>query len=273
MYTWSIAHATALQLSPVHLLETAASLGVPEVGIRLEQLTDNEPHFELIGNPANISRVQRVMQSTGVSIRDTEVVRLTPGFEIDAYRGFLETTAELGARSVTVQTPDPNRGRAKEHLRRFAEAAAQYNLRCELEFVSWTEVPDLHTAADIVTAVDMSNVGILVDVLHFVRSASSYEELRSLPPEWFAMAHLNDGPSLAPTGVERLVHAARHNRCIPFSGDFHIADILACLPEDITLTVEVPNDSALDELGAEQYVKRVMTRSQSGLKTILEGAS
>ena len=53
-------------------------------------------------------------------------------------------------------------------------------------------------ATGVLSAVNKSNAGILVDTLHFDRSNSSIEELKRLPREWFRFAHVSDAPKEKP---------------------------------------------------------------------------
>lgn len=56
---------------------------------------------------------------------------------------------------------------------------------------------------------------LIVDLLHFARSASSIAELRDLPPKWFRFAHVCDAPAEIPTTREDLIHTARFERLFP----------------------------------------------------------
>ena len=87
----------------------------------------------------------------------------------------------IGARHVIGQLPDPDRSRATERFGRLCDLALDFGLTVDLEFPSWSETGDLPAAAAVVTAVDRSNAGILVDTLHFFRSNSSIDQLAALP--------------------------------------------------------------------------------------------
>ena len=72
---------------------------------------------------------------------------------------------------------DPDLSRFTERLAAVSDLASQYGLRAVLEFFPWTVVPDLSAALRIVEAAERPALGILVDTLHFNRSASRLDDL------------------------------------------------------------------------------------------------
>jgi hypothetical protein len=56
-------------------------------------------------------------------------------------------------------------------------------------------VPDLATAGRIVEKAGMANAGVLVDGLHFDRSASSIGDIAAMPAGRFHYWQLCDGPA------------------------------------------------------------------------------
>ena len=115
-----------------------------------------------------------------------------PDSEPAAFRQLLDIGAELGARYVIAQLPDPDRGRKIDRFAALCELANAVGLSVELEFPSWTETANLTEATHVLRAVNRANAGLLIDVLHFTRSRSSIAELHQLPREWFHFAHVCD---------------------------------------------------------------------------------
>jgi hypothetical protein len=121
-------------------------------------------------------------------------------------------------------------------------------------------VPDLATVAKIVEAASSSNIGILVDTLHFDRSGSSLSQLESIPPEWLPMAHVCDAPSEKPTTVEGLLHTARAERLPPGEGGIDIAAVLTRMPHHTQLALEVPMQRLTGLEGPEAVAVAFTTR-------------
>lgn len=151
----------------------------------------------------------RQLQSTGVSVADLEVVAFRPETDVASFTPFFEAGACLGAKHILVAAYDPDLARFSDRYRQFCEAAAKYGLTSDLEFMPWTSVPDLKTAMRIVGGVDHPGAGILVDALHFDRSRSRIEDLRTVPLQRLNYWQLCDCPAERPTTTEQFIHAAR----------------------------------------------------------------
>jgi sugar phosphate isomerase/epimerase len=163
----------------------------------------------------------------------------------------LDTAASLGARHVITQTPDPDPQRAIDHFGQLCELARPLRLTVDLEFITWTDTPDLKSAGAIVGSVRQANAGVLVDTLHFSRSRCSLQELRALPPSWFHFAQVCDAPAEAPQTKEGLIHAARCERLFLGEGGLDVRGILDALPQDIPYSLEIPQATLSRTLGPE----------------------
>jgi sugar phosphate isomerase/epimerase len=252
-----------LALDPPTLIEVAGRCGYDAVGLRLLPVTTEERSFPITTDKALLRATQERMAATNVACIDVEVVRLTPDVQPETYQAFLETGAALGARTVTTHLPDPVSGRAIDKLGRLSAMARPLGLHVDVEFLPWSEVPDLGTAARICKAVAADNCGILVDTLHFRRSASTVAELESLPKSWFRMLHIADCPSETPTTAEGLIHTARRERLLPGEGAIDFAPIIAALPPDIPITLEIPHDKRAADMGLEPYNRKALETTRA----------
>ncbi|MBT2249060.1 sugar phosphate isomerase/epimerase [Arthrobacter sp. BHU FT2] len=262
---YSLAHLTVLTLDPPAMVEAAAEAGYRYVGFRLNRTTQTERHYPLITDRELMARTKSRLASTGVEVLDIEVARLEPDREPEDYLDFLRTGAELGARHVVAQAPDPNRERAIDRFGRLCDLVASLGMTADLEFMPWQEVPDLTSAAEMVRAVGRPSAGILVDLLHFARSGSSLEELASLPREWFRYAQVCDAPRERPTTVDGLIHTARRERAFPGDGGIDVRSILATLPPHIPYALEIPSETLTAEVGPAEYARRAIRASQKYL--------
>lgn len=103
-------------------------------------------------DPALLRQTRQALDDSGISVNDIEFVRLTPAFDAQAQRPFLDAGATLGARHVICAPYDPDLSRLAANLAAFHDLAQQVGLSCVLEFFAWTEVPDLRTANRVVDA-------------------------------------------------------------------------------------------------------------------------
>jgi sugar phosphate isomerase/epimerase len=250
-YEFSLAHLSALSLSPPEMVDVAARVGYRYVGLRLTPVTANEPRYPLPYDEKMMRETQACLADTGVEVLDIELARLPPEVEVTSFAAMLEAGARLGAKHVIAQTPDPDRTRATERFAQLCELAQPLQLSVNLEFITWTDTPDLQTAAAIVAAAGQPNGGILIDTLHFCRSRCSLEALRALPRSWFRFAQVCDAPAQAPTTTEGLIHAARNERLFLGDGGLDVRGILDALPPDIPYSLEIPMTTLARTLGPE----------------------
>jgi sugar phosphate isomerase/epimerase len=259
---FSLAHLTVLGTTPLELIDIAAAAGYDYASIRTAPVAPGDHVAPLVGDPAMVRDVVHRLADTGVRVLDVELARLGPDEEPDRYLRVFEAAAEVGARHVIGQLPDPDRGRAAERFGRLCDLARDFGLTVELEFPSWTPTGDLATAAGIVATADRANAGILVDALHFFRSGSSLDQLAALPSTWFRFVQLCDAPAAAPATMGEVIHAARSARSLPGYGGLPLGDLLDLLPAG-PYSLEVPNDVLRRELGSREFARLVLTLART----------
>jgi sugar phosphate isomerase/epimerase len=266
-HDYSLAHLTALHLSPPELVEVAAAGGYRYVGLRLTRVAADDPVLRLTTDAVLLRETKARLADTGVEVLDVELARMGPDTEPTAFQELLETGADLGARHVIAQLPDPDRERKIERFAALCDLAQPFGLTVELEFPSWTETPDLTEATRVLRAVDRANAGILIDMLHFTRSRSSIEALRKLPREWFRFAHVCDAAAEIPATTEGLIRTARVERLFLGEGGIDVRGILAAMPEDIPYTLEIPRTTLASLVGEKECARLALLAARKYLDT------
>jgi sugar phosphate isomerase/epimerase len=254
----SLACLSVLALSPPQQLRLAARLGCPNIGIRLLPAASGGTAWPLMDDAALLAETLRALDETGVKIFDLEIIRIDAGFTPQRFLPFFEVGRKLGAQAVLVAGDDVDGARLADNYARLCEAAAPYGLSCDLEFMPWTQVPDLASAKAIVRQAHCPNAGILVDALHFARSRSRLADLEDLPREWLHYAQLCDAPGAIPPDNAGLIHTARCERLLPGEGGIPLAEIFRRLPADLPVSLEIPNDARLALIGAEAWAREVL---------------
>jgi sugar phosphate isomerase/epimerase/4-hydroxyphenylpyruvate dioxygenase-like putative hemolysin len=267
-HDYSLAHLTALSLSPPELVDAAADAGYRYVGLRLTRVTPHEPHYPLATDPALMRTTKVHLAATGIEVLDIELARIPPEADVRAFERFLAAGAELGARHVITQLPDPDRARKTDRFAQLCELARPLGLTIDLEFPSWTETPDLREAIRVMRAANQPNAGILVDLLHFARSGSSVADLRQLPAEWFHFVHVCDAPPGVPTTNEELIHTARFERLFPGEGGIDVHGILAALPPGLPYALEIPRATLVAQVGAKEHARLAITAARRHLDRV-----
>ncbi|MFB8387456.1 TIM barrel protein [Microbacterium sp. NPDC055910] len=264
-YDYSLAHLTALSLTPPELVDAAAAAGYRYVGLRMTKVTAQEPNYPLSYDPKLMRATKTHLAAMGVEVLDIELARMTSSDSPRDYLRFLEAGAELGARHVITQLPDADFARKSDRFAELCELARPLGLTLDLEFPSWTETPNLSEAVRVLRAADQPNAGLLIDALHFWRSGSTLDELRALPREWFHYVHVCDAPGEIPTTTEGLIHTARFERLFPGEGDLDIAGILDALPPNLPLALEIPRATLVAQVGAKEHARLAIAASRRHL--------
>jgi len=267
-HEYSLAHLTALSLSPPELVDAAAAAGYRYVGLRMTKVTAEEPYYPLTYDPALMRATKTHLAATGIQVLDIELARMTSGDSPRDYLRFLEAGAELGARHVIAQLPDSDFARKTDRFAELCQLALPLGLTVDLEFPSWTETPNLSEATRVLRAADQPNAGLLIDVLHFARSESSVDELRKLPPEWFHYAHVCDAPGEIPTTTAGLIHTARFERQFPGEGELDMLGILAALPAGIPYALEIPRAKLVAQVGAKEHARLAIGAARRHLDAV-----
>ena len=265
---FSLAHLTVIDLPPPEVIKVAARCGYSQVGLRLMAVSDSSPGYPLMNNGQQLRETKAAMADTGVGVVDIEFIKITPELNITSLEPFFAVGAELGARHVITAPYDSDRGRLTEKLAGIAALCANYSLSPVLEFFPWTPVADLSSAVSIVEATGDDNVGVLLDTLHFARTASSLEELQRIPSARLPFVHVCDAPVQASYTDEELLHAARVERLPPGQGEIDIRGILNGMRADVPMTLEVPMTSLTSLRGAEFVARHVLEVARDYFYTV-----
>jgi sugar phosphate isomerase/epimerase len=133
----------------------------------------------------------------------------------------------------------PAIGVVAERFGDLCDRAAEHGVVVALEFLPWTAIPDLATAAEIVERADRPNAGVLLDAWHYFRGRPDEDRLRSMPADQINGVQLDDadaepvGPSFEDTMLRRR---------LPGEGVFDLCGLLRVLEAigvDVPYSVEV----------------------------------
>jgi len=258
-----LANLTVLGCPPPEATQIAARAGYDFVSYRIISMgLADEPNYDLARNGAMRRETKGALRSTGLQLHDIELARIADNVDVKTYAPALQTAAELGARRVIASVWTARRNFAIDSLAELCELAAKARLSVSLEFVTWAEVASLQQALDVRRAVNHSNLGLLIDVLHFHRSRVRLEELDTIPRQWFHFAHVCDAPREIPSTVDELIRTGREARLYPGEGQIDIARIVGRLPA-IPYSLEIPNLARVRELGYAEHARRCLESARA----------
>jgi sugar phosphate isomerase/epimerase len=262
MTDYSLAYLTSVPCSPADALVLAAKLGYKYTGVRIAPASPGGDFSPLVTDAAMLRETAARSRDSGARVFDVEIVRLAADFKVAALAPFLETCGALGARAILVAGDDPDEGRLTASFAALCDAAADYGLTADLEFMPWTKVPDARSALRVVGNAARPNGRIMVDALHAGRSATTLADLAAIPRAMLSYAQLCDAPGEIPATHEGLIHTARCARLLPGEGGIDLVGILSQLPVDLPISVEIPNEERLPALGAEEWARQALAAAK-----------
>jgi len=143
---------------------------------------------------------------------------------------------------------------------KLCEDAARYGLRIALEFVNFSNIPDVATATRLVQEAGRENGGLCVDIGHHVRSTNDNAALGRVPPDQIYTIQISDGPAVSPY---TLVEEAMYHRQFPGEGVFDVTGFLRRLA----------GMGAHASVGAELYHRAFETRDPNEVLQALADAT
>ncbi len=240
----SLAHLTVLDTTPPELVSVAAASGFRSIGIRLTATPSvGVPPYDCLHEGPMLRETLARLADTGVSVLDTEFLRFEPDQIVGVPEGFLEVSAQLGAKHVLVMSAEPEEARTIERFGELCDRAAPYGLTVGLEFAIYTGVRTLAHAAGVIARSKRSNASVLIDALHFSRSGGLPAHVASVDPSLLRYAQICDaGPDMpAPSDTPALIREARTGRLLPGEGGLPLKELVAALPASLPLAIEAPS--------------------------------
>lgn len=252
----SLAYLTVNGADPVQHIEAAAAAGYQAAGLRIFPPRHLRNSPAVVGNAALIREVKRASKRDDITLLDAEVASLASTTTRDELAAMVDTAAELGFRVIQTVCEDPDETRAADQLGVLADLAATAQLGIALEFMKFRSVSNLQQALRLIELCGRSNVQLVIDALHLARSGGSAADLISVAPRMIAVAQLCDAPVLSPD-FDGLATEARTARLYPGEGGLELCALLDALPDDLPLSIEVPN-TAFEQWNHVERARRAM---------------
>ena len=235
-----LCYLTLPHLLPPAFISVAAQAGYHGVSLRLIPIR-NQPELPMFGNSALLAETIERLDSTGIFVNDIEVLQLTASVDVSALERVLETSARLKARNLIVIVNDTVESRVADNIAQVAELSATYGLRTCLECIVYTGVKTLAQGIRIIECTGDDSIGLVIDPLHIDRAGDGIAEVKRLPPGRIACVQLCDaGPRPDPMDMNALIRESVVDRLVPGTGTLPLRALMAELPGDIPVELEVP---------------------------------
>ena len=146
--------------------------------------------------------------------------------------------AELHIPRINTVSLEPDRARTFDQLAALTALAADRGIATCVEPVVGLSIADLATAVAAVEYVGGDDVSLLIDTMHVARFGAVADDLRSLPPERIGYIQLSD--TMLQPRMANYAEEAMFERLPPGEGELPLAAMLAALPDDRVVGLEIP---------------------------------
>ncbi len=271
---YSLAYLTSHRCSPPEAIRIAATNGYAHVGLRLWPNAPGAPQQHLLGLPDVLRETLAAQKDAGVSVFDLEIIRIGDNFDPHVWDALFEAGAALKAKAILVAGDDRDEARLTDSYARLCEVMNPFGMTADLEFMPWTAVSDARSALRIVNnAGRPSNAGILVDALHFGRSSTTLDDIRSIPRELLHYAQMCDAQAGTHFTTEQMIHTARCERLLPGEGNIDLKGLLDALPADLPVSVEIVNSEREAATTPMRWAAICLAASHVGLQGLNTNAA
>ncbi|MFZ1162311.1 sugar phosphate isomerase/epimerase family protein [Mycobacterium sp.] len=241
-------------MPPVEYVHLVADLGcryitTGMVGFAPLKALNYQP-YSLRDDPRLRRDLLAAMDDGGVSISLGEGLLIAPGVDAGSYAADLDIMAELRIPRINTVSLEPDRARTFDELATLTALAADRGIATCVEPVVGLSIADLPSALAAVEYVDRDEISLLIDTMHAARFGATAEDLRSVPAQRIGYIQLSD-TTLRPR-MKVYAEEAMFERMVPGEGELPLADLLAALPDDRVVGLEVPLRSRA-EAGVSAY--------------------
>jgi sugar phosphate isomerase/epimerase len=233
-------------LPPVQFVGLAADLACPYISTALVPMPYNPhgyPRWSLRDDAALRREMLAAMRTRGVSISLCEGFGVRPNSDVSEYAADLDILCELEVRRINVASSDRDVSRTFDQFAKIAAMADALGIETTIE-IGPGPVPNLRSALAAVRHVANPNFRLLIDTMHFVRSGSGAADIAALDPDLIGYVQLCDVPLVSKHST--YMEEALYERMVPGTGELPLLDILAALPPQLVLGIEVPQRSLAD---------------------------
>lgn len=239
---------TVLGMPPVEHVMLAAELGCSHIsaalmGLPMRHLGQPDwtmfPDWSLEDDPALVREFKAALRDTGIRITLGEGFRVRDDGDVRDRAAGLDLMADLGAERINAVSMEHDLARTYDQLALLADMVIERGMMFTVEFAPANAINSLEAALSAIAHVGAGRARLLIDAMHFFRSGGTAEGLAALDPDLIGYAQLCDAPMISAGGT--YMQEAMFGRLVPGEGEFPLAKLVAALPADLPIGLEVPN--------------------------------
>lgn len=253
-------------MPPLAYVGLAADLGCSHVTIGLGPSPWNPCAFApwSLRDDASLRRATRdLMHERGVAISVLYGFSLKPDMNVAGFARDMDLAAELGAGFIGTVGMDPDLARAYDNLAQLTSLAVERELEVVLDYAPHHPINTLGAACQALRSTGSPHARLSVDAMHLFRSGGAAAEVAALAaadPGRIGYAQVCDAMARAPH--PDYAKEVTFERLIPGDGELPLADLIAAVPADVLIGVEVPNLQAA-ETDLHAFLARAVAASRA----------
>ena len=229
-------------MPPVELIHLSADLGCERVGItmftRLKWDPPFYPEFSVRDDQTLQRKMAAALRERGVMISFVDGFLIEQGKDIRERAGDLAIMAGLGAPLVNAVSVDPDLNRSIDQLGVLVDLAAAAGMETTVEVAPNLTIASLPIALAAIEAVGRTGFRLLIDTMHYGRSGARAADIAELDPRLIGYVQVND-VKLVPDNPDYWEESITE-RLVPGTGELDLVDMLAVIPDDVAIGIEVP---------------------------------
>lgn len=270
MTSLGIEALTVFSLHPVAFINLAADLGCGHISTGLTSMPFGpqvcEP-WSLRDDPGLKRETIAALADRAVTISLGEGFAIRPGVDMADCEADLALFRELGVHRINTVVLDPDRGRGLDQIGTLAQRAGALGMETTLELPPTSVIGGLAAGVAALDELRLHNLRLLIDSMHFFRSGSRIEDLAALDPDRIGYVQLSDVPLVGSN--PDYMDEAMFGRLPPGSGELPLLELLAVLPRDRVISLEVPSRSWFEAGGnVSAWAKRCMAAGREILAQV-----
>jgi sugar phosphate isomerase/epimerase len=240
-------------MPPVEFVHLAADLrcryiSITLVGLSVPQL--GYPAYSLKDDLRLRKDMLSAMDERGVAISLGEGLLVRRGADTRDLAADLDIMAELRVPRVNTVSFEPDRHRAFDQIGVLAELAADRGMETTIELAPGTTAGDIASGVSALHHIGRSDIRLLIDTMHFVRGGGTVAQLAAVDPDHLGYVQLSD-TTLQPR-ADDYMQEAMFERLVPGEGELPLREIIAVMPPEVIIGLEVPQLS-LAEAGVTPF--------------------
>lgn len=261
---------TLLGMPPVEYVKLAGELGCREVSIGLAGLpltmfgiNDFAPYpmWSLRDDPALRREMKAAMAGSGVRIGLAEGFSAKSDADVADFAADLDMFAELGALRLNAICMEDDMAMATDQLGKLAEMAIARGMVFTIEFFPSEGINSFERAMQVVDGIGRGKAHVLLDTMHFFRTGGTVEKLLATGTDVVGYVQLADSPDTPPD--DSYFMKAMFARDVPGEGQLPLRELIAVLPKDLTISLEIPRLDDLKAMGPREHAARCVAAARA----------